>query len=370
MLAIWQNNVIRKDILTALKSAKAMGLFVVVINTGKIELDSHLSDFIDVYIERYNFGQDFVRYKLGFSFLSKIGALDECPRLIMCNDSVFYIEGNLKNHIGIHLDSDTPFLGVTQNFEKLHHLGSFFVSFNASTLNNPIFLNFWQKFRRTNVRSTNIRKGEQELSLCLSKLQGKDRPLHVVFNLSRINNWLASDLDNLFTSYLECVLDDKRTGWYRPNLSDLGHDLRGKISSRIYDIANAEHQLINLHVASDEHEQADLSINNFEEFVETFRLNSSTIEIRESFLIGILNRSYAEGSQIHNKQLSFLKMGTPILKLDAIYRGAVPHEVVLLTASNLEESESRDYLDLVLSRAWGTKSLQGIKRFAFEHGLI
>ena len=117
IIALYENTEIRNDVLNLLKVAKNNNLFIICVNTLKINNMKRYKGLMDCYIERYNFGRDFGSYQEGILYLMKRNLLEECPRLILLNDSVFYSENNLNNFISSLSGTKIDVLGATENHE-------------------------------------------------------------------------------------------------------------------------------------------------------------------------------------------------------------------------------------------------------------
>lgn len=129
-------------------------------------------DYIDCYIERYNYGRDFASYQKGFTYINQRGWSDICPRLLMVNDSVFYSVKHNRGFLAEMLSSTVSVLGATENHEVAHHLGSFCIAFSGDVLRNERFRKYWDSYQPTDIRPAVIRRGEMELSETLRRIAG------------------------------------------------------------------------------------------------------------------------------------------------------------------------------------------------------
>ncbi len=140
-----------------LERSKAAGFYVLVLNTGKLTAPEKLKDFVDVYIERFNFGRDFGSYKSGFLHLFKSNTTKECPRLLMMND-VFTWCRTIDKFLTDMKDSYLEVLGSTENYEIEYHLGSFCISMSGNILRHQKFEKYWRAYRNSDLRPTLIRR--------------------------------------------------------------------------------------------------------------------------------------------------------------------------------------------------------------------
>ena len=90
LLALYEKTVLRNDTLELLKEAHEQGIFVIAVNTLKLNAENFVPDLIDVYIERDNFGRDFGSYQAGMKYFFATKIAEKCERLLIINDSVFF----------------------------------------------------------------------------------------------------------------------------------------------------------------------------------------------------------------------------------------------------------------------------------------
>ena len=126
-------------------------------------------------IERDNVGRDFGAYKDGIKI-----AFERFPnieRLIIANDSVYYLENGLDGLI-TSLTNSGDFTGISETFQHHYHVASFLMSFGPTVLKDPAFHKFWQMYRPMPSRMWAILKGEGTLTQSL--VAAGHRP-HILF---------------------------------------------------------------------------------------------------------------------------------------------------------------------------------------------
>jgi hypothetical protein len=80
--------------------------------------------------------------------------------------------------------------------------------------------------------------------------------------------------------------------------------------------------------------------------------------------------TFASGSQIHQNGLLLHYLGCPLVKIDAIYRGAWSYEDAEKLLSKLEPQDQSELAAFLYARAYGEDALRGWRRAAFMRGLI
>ena len=203
-----------------LERAKAAGFYVLVVNTGKLTAPEKLKDFVDVYIERYNFGRDFGSYKSGFLHLFKSNTTKECPRLLMINDSVYVVQNRIDKFLTDMKDTDLEVLGSTENYEIEYHLGSFCISMSGNILRHQKFEKYWRAYRNSDLRPTVIRRGEMGLSKMLKTAVSSEDQIKSLYD-----SWRFYDKCNNDHSFLDTAVHAARvsdlTGWPRISLKKI-----------------------------------------------------------------------------------------------------------------------------------------------------
>ena len=370
LLALYEKGRLRPDIENLLIRAKQLDMYVLAINTLKVQDPNSLKEKIDCYIERPNFGRDFGSYKTGFLHLFKKGWEKQCPRLLMLNDSLFYSKQNLAAFLNQMINTDIEVLGATENHEIEHHLGSFCISLQASMLQHSLFKNFWKNYTNTNIRPKVIKRGEMKLSKTLRKCASSADQFAAYYDL----NWLSNYLENN-KELLNHVSDWCRTsdlvGWKRPSLSGASKQIYIKYMQMDYNFVNltakiegnADSKLIHFV------DNSKTLINAIESSLKETNLPNLSQRIYEEIKNDLTN-CFIEGSQINQNNILLHHLGMPIIKLDGLYRGMFSIADVVKLSSQLSQNEKQSFQKLMFDKPFGGKTLFGWKRAAFYRGLI
>jgi hypothetical protein len=378
LIAIWEYQDIRKDIRTLIEELKKRNFFVCLVNTGKINQDS-VSKLADIYIERFNYGRDFGSYKDGIEYLQKTNKLNHAEKLLVLNDSVYYLQDLIGPSIDDFLRSHLRVVGATENFEINHHLGSFFIMFDRKAINSKEFKNFWRKFRKSDVRTKNIRYGEMRLTRKLSKAvseselgalwslsvlskqfeteQDLSRAISLI-NRGHITNWKKLSWQFVTRSYLDeriIFYSDlsKKQGIFIQN-NDL---IENKTNS--FDLVLSYQDSMKLILKYKDSNSENKTLPNQAEFELLMKAK------------GLWILTTASGSQIHQNNNLLVSLGCPLVKLDLIYRGAFSYEDAEILFTQISNKEDIDLLrNILYRRAHGLDVLRGWKRSAFTKGLI
>jgi hypothetical protein len=369
ILALWEKDNLRPDILNLIETAKAQGYFVLAINTGKL-LKDHIPMEIGGYAEIANYGRDFASYKYGFSLVYKLGVNLGSRRMVMANDSVFYLSSGLPELLREAATSEIKALGATENFEIQRHLGSFFISLDGSVIEEPRFRKFWTRYNLTDQRRTVIHRGELKLSKTLIGLVGENQ-VRAIWDIVG----LAKEIRDFDLEALSAVVSDSLEGpmawkkarasfvaeiWdkkFRVLLGETGlgaKNIQLSIKDRTALVAMTVHgvffELCHLFPAAD----PDVLRN----------------EIKDT-TINLLIESAASGSQIHNNALVFHTLGLPLVKLDLLYRGAaIPNDILKLGSRLRDSGEYQNLMRLLLLKPFGSAIYRGWELYAFRRGLI
>jgi hypothetical protein len=140
-------------------------------------------------IERKNIGRDFGGYKDGVSVVLRRFA--DIERLVIANDSVFYLDGGLDELIAA-LDGTADFIGASEVYEHHYHVASFMLSFGRRVVESRVFRDFWRNYKPMATRRWAIFKGEGELTASL--LRAGFRP-HVLYRASHLRAHLGNTPD-------------------------------------------------------------------------------------------------------------------------------------------------------------------------------
>lgn len=369
-LALYQKGNLRSDIKILLDTAKRNGFFIVAVNTLKLNNEEITNSSIDVYIEKPNFGRDFSSYKVGFNHILKNKRFKECPRILMMNDSVFFLSQNLSKFLTDMTDTTIEVLGATENYEIEHHLGSFCISYSNKILQNEKFKKFWKKYKLTDVRPLVIKHGEMQLSKTLKKCVSSSENFAALYSTSYFKECVSNDL-----SLLEFAIRRSRTSelvhWPRLNFLAIAQQVRHYIPPS-YDTGNIEPS-IEVKLQDLFKQQAVVDVPSTLDFLKRNIKNppDSLDEIIITAMRAAAVDAFRYGSQVHQNATLMLRMGLPFVKMDCLYRGMLNFMDLENLSSSIEDSEESRLLSYyLLQRPFGLDTLIGWRRAAFEHGWI
>jgi hypothetical protein len=135
-----------------------------------------------LFIERNNVGRDFGGYKDGINILLRRFA--EVDRLIIANDSVFYLPRGLDQLI-TSLDAGDDVVGVSETHRGFYHVASFMLSFDRRVVSSDAFVKFWRDYKPLGSRQWAIFEGEGKLAQRLMRAGFKPRALCRVEDLKQ-----------------------------------------------------------------------------------------------------------------------------------------------------------------------------------------
>lgn len=141
-----------------------------------------ISDRAALIIERPNLGYDFGAFREGILHLRD--RLEECSRVTLLNDSVWFPTPNASNWFESLDAQSSLFSGATSNYggslkvpkslepevwtyspqANNFHYQSYAVSFSGRAIRDPAFLKFWTTYPLTNSKDLTVRRGEIGLS--------------------------------------------------------------------------------------------------------------------------------------------------------------------------------------------------------------
>lgn len=204
LLALYEKGQLRPDVVRLIESARAEGLYVLAVNTLKLQDPVALQGLIDCYIERPNFGRDFGSYQTGFMHVFKNNWHETCPRLLMINDSIFFSSERMPKFLNDLMTSEIEVLGATENYDIEYHLGSFCIAMSKSILKNDAILKYWHNYRLTDVRPRVIKRGELKLSKILKRCVSVNDNFNALYSASRYGAAIAQD-ENLLNFAINSV---------------------------------------------------------------------------------------------------------------------------------------------------------------------
>jgi hypothetical protein len=135
-----------------------------------------------LFIERNNVGRDFGGYKDGVNIVLRRFA--EIDRLIIANDSVFYLPQGLDQLIN-SLDADDDVIGISESYKGFYHVASFLLSFGKRVVSNDAFIKFWRDYKPLESRQWAIFEGEGKLVQRLMRAGFRPRALYRTEDLAR-----------------------------------------------------------------------------------------------------------------------------------------------------------------------------------------
>jgi hypothetical protein len=366
LLALYEKGQLRSDIENLLITAKSLGMYVLAVNTLKVPNPDRLKDKIDCYIERPNFGRDFGSYQTGFLHIYKKGWEQQCERLLMLNDSLFYSKANLAAFLEQMITTDIEALGATENHDFEYHLGSFSISFHKNILNHKIFKKYWFNYKKSDVRPRVIKNGELRLSRTLKRCITSSEQMKAIFDTTWMSEQLQSDarvLENVF--YLN--RDSDIFPWKKPSIHELASSLESK---HVIEYRKDSYSLKNNH-----HVDSFVVTNALDYLAALKKISlvndeEAVLRLIQEELKSLVINSFSSGSQIHNFGLLLHFFGLPIIKADAVYRGVFAASDVEKIVRLLHADEIAHFRSLMYSRPYGGNQYFGWKRSAFVNGLI
>ena len=213
LLVLFEKGKIRDDILNLMHVLKKNDCFISVVNSKKID-PSYINDhkqYIDSYIERFNYGRDFGSYKCGMlDFYQNYNEIN-INKFLILNDSIFYAKKNLERFIEQMLNTNQEVLGITENHDIEYHLGSFFLSLEEKIVNDKNIRSYWKNYKLTDYRKQVVKLGEMGFNKALKKSVTKDDGISALYNTNKFINFLDNNesyVDN-FTEYTlqECKVE-------------------------------------------------------------------------------------------------------------------------------------------------------------------
>lgn len=111
---------------------------------------------------RRPFGRDFGGFKDASLLLQRYQAdgRGDIERVIYLNDSIMTFSATEEGIID-HLDNDDiPFAGITENYHRSHHVGSFAMSVSGDVFNHPVVRRYWKRYTPISTRRYAIGRGE------------------------------------------------------------------------------------------------------------------------------------------------------------------------------------------------------------------
>ncbi|MFA6036688.1 MAG: hypothetical protein WC748_01045 [Legionellales bacterium] len=351
LIALYQKGTIRQDLKNLLTTAKRLGFYTIGVNT--LSLQDPGAEYFDCYIERFNFGRDFGSYKAGFNFIFEKKYNLQCPRLLMCNDSVFYERTRTEKFLRDLMNSTTEVLGATENYHGNYHLGSFCIAMSGRILCQDKFIDFWKSYKNSEMRPCVIRNGEIQLSACLKRLVIGPENLSALYDIARVTHLINTD-DQFIKAAFSQARRSGRIPWKR----------------LIFNKEQCKEIALNyLGMSEQEAWQAAEKTEKFFQEAATSENNHLILGIKQ-FLCAKILRAFREESQIHQNNAFLLYLGMPLIKLDGFFRGVFSEEDVLIIAKLMQEDENAEIQKLLFSKSYGKDVLQGINYILYSQGFL
>lgn len=369
VVALYQKGRLRPDSVALMKSLKAFGCYVLAVNTLKIAKPDDLREYCDCYVEKFNFGRDFGSYKQGFELIFDRGWDQACPRLMMINDSVFCVSDRIDAFVAQMMDPEFEVLGSTENYEIIHHLGSFCIALSNAVLTHPGFRAYWRGYRNSDVRPRVILKGEQMLSKTLKSCVSAPSALRTLYGSSAFLSRLQED-DGLIDAAIGNARHSPLTGWRRFSAQEVIVALRKKYLPRGVDLP--EQVTLRLDEAHLADRIAATDLAGILKAVKACLKPGENLDpalVRKE-VIAALTDVYMSGSQIHQNAATLVQMGLPIVKLDGLYRGMFAIQDIQSITQQIPPQDAQALQHILLERPYGGDALRGWRRAAFMRGLI
>lgn len=362
LIALYEKGRIRPDIENLLLTAKRLDMYVLAVNTLKIDDVDDLKNYADCYIETSNFGRDFGSYKTGFLHVYKNGWEESCQRLLMSNDSLFYAKENLQSFLQTMISTNEDILGATENHQYRKHLGSFFISLNKNIVRAKKFRKFWKNYKRTNVRPKVIARGELELSKTLQKV-APDGKLKALYDVNLFTERLHDE--KIYKACLNSLLPPTiGMAMGRMSLVEIFTRL---LERKLYAPGVGVKKILKSGYMVSLEGDVEAALNK----ITSEKITHEQLENIKLYIKGILINQWIQGSQIHQNCLVLIMLGCPIIKLDLLYRGVINYEGLLAISQLLADDEEMRALQTILSeRPFGLSFLSGLDQAKFTYGIV
>ena len=394
VLAIYEKNNIRKDIIRLANEMRKNDVYILCINNARIDNKNEIEGLFDCYIERFNYGRDFGCYKQGVEYIIGKKWEERLERIIFLNDSIFFSKRQLPEFVKKLVQARACAVGATENFEFNYHLGSFCLSFDSKLFKHPKFRKFWQSYRLTDIRPRVIRKGEIRLTKILmqccpsnevkslynaaqfEKFLEKDENLDFCLSVKMKPrfSWPIFDLDHVIGNFTQDYFGER---FSLKDLEDIefAEDVEDKTDHQKL-LIEGEKNVVLVYGKKETKKQKILAdrIESIVRLIEKrfhIRMTERQIETLKRYIVADLVRAFrAPGSQIHKNAPHVLKMGCAIIKLDGLYRGVFDDVTILQLLSLMDEEDAPELKALLYQRPYGLEVLTRWKQAAFRKGYI
>lgn len=375
LLALYERGSLRPDVLRLLEAARAAGLYVLGVNTLKLDNPETYSGVMDCYIERPNFGRDFASYQTGFLHLFDRRWNEACPRLLLINDSVFFTSERMPKFLDDLMSSNVEVLGSTENYDIEHHLGSFCIAISGAVLQKTAFRKYWVNYKLSDLRPVVIKRGEMALTRVLKRCVSSPDQFTALYNYTRylremqqdpellefsIRNVRMSPLPPWKSASLRNVAKQvERRYLFEPNIDRVADlNVSGDIS-----VDSISDRLFEKHFIASLDDVKTYFNREYDGF------NLSDEDVYEAALAEY-TEGYSHGSHIHQNAAILLKQGLPIVKNDSLYRGVMMMDDLLNVSKQLPAWEASELQEVIMSRPLGAQHLKGWRLAAYYLGYL
>jgi hypothetical protein len=379
LLALYEKTLLRNDVIELLKEAKRNDVFIVAVNTLKLNPDNYPKELVDVYIERDNYGRDFGSYKAGMHYFLENGLDDKCERLLILNDSVFFSKKGLSDFVHNLFNTNCEVLGATENSAHSHHLGSFCISVTGNIVRSEKFKQFWKDYKLSNVRPLVIKRGEFALSKTLKSLASSEKHFKSLFDVSFMEKKFKNDRE-FFQNYHYFRREGESSWLNRTVTSIIAKDeiLNSYYKKYILEENNTVHigkdvngGTVVIPKAKKDAKTPVVDYLGVVKFFNTYNYHDEKHnEQFERRLTSFYLDEFTLGSQIHINCLALHHCGLPIIKLDLMFRCVCNMNDIIKLRDQLDESQQEDFMDLMLARLCGDRFLIGLNRIAYQFGIL
>lgn len=365
IIALYEKAQLRPDIKKYLRMLKHKGIFIIAINTLKLSTQSikENTSVFNVYIERDNSGRDFGSYKDAILYFYKMKMDESCTRLIICNDSVFYSKEGLSGFIDEMTNSDIPVMGVSENHDISHHMGSFYLSFSSEIFKHLQFKRFWFEYKKTNIRPDIIMNGEVKLSETLKSMVISKDDFLPLYSIDTVVKKRLKTLPETVDSLMLI-----RDGTYSTHSKIILFNLfiSDQLVMDLFNEFKLKRSLCGINY-NGEH----LEFVSFLLFLKKISFTSPELVNIHDALKRVCEMVFSQGSQVHLNNLIFKRAGMPIVKLDLFYRSAYSiYDTLRLINEFSSKQEQKELKFLLLRRKTGRCIYSGLDRHAFASGYI
>jgi rhamnosyltransferase len=144
-----------------LRDIKLRGFNIIYVTNLKVnaELRMFLSKYVDVLIERPNYGRDIAGYKEGFNFIlnNNMNAVED---LLFTNDTIIYPVINADQFWRDLYSHSSVITGAYVSYQISRHIQSYFLLCKNRICYSEKFKQYWRQYKCSNSRQKVIVEGE------------------------------------------------------------------------------------------------------------------------------------------------------------------------------------------------------------------